>query len=158
MSDPVESLTEAQKSCLRLVTKGLTSKEIALELDLSPMTVDQYLHKASTILAATNRRDAARKFAKIEKNQGFKQFELKPAGLVPSSDTGMFGVSTVERDERSGWLGFLLRMLLPPPLGGRENDLSAIGKSEAIIRVAVLSLIVFTGIALLIRAVLRTFS
>lgn len=54
------NLTEGQKTCLRLVGRGMSSKEIAQETGLAPQTVDTYVKAAMAKLGASNRRDAAR--------------------------------------------------------------------------------------------------
>ncbi len=56
----IEQLTARERDCLRLVARGMSSKEIALELGLSPLTVDGYLKEAVRTLGAATRREAAR--------------------------------------------------------------------------------------------------
>lgn len=53
-------LTPRERDCLRLVGRALSSKEIAIELGLSPFTVDEYVRSAVTKIGARNRREAAR--------------------------------------------------------------------------------------------------
>ena len=52
-------LTEAQKQCLRLVYRHMTSKEIAPLLDLSPHSVDAHIRLAMKVLGVDSRREAA---------------------------------------------------------------------------------------------------
>ena len=72
-----ERITKSQIVCLRLVAKGMTSKEIALQTGLSPGTVDQYVNRAASLLGVSSRREAARMLIKLEES-GLKEFQLKP--------------------------------------------------------------------------------
>ncbi|AOR75711.1 helix-turn-helix transcriptional regulator [Novosphingobium resinovorum] len=56
-------LTRRQSQCLALVNQGMTSKEIARQLDLSPSTVDNHLREAIVRMGKNNRQEAARDFA-----------------------------------------------------------------------------------------------
>lgn len=51
-------LSPRQRECLALARKGLTSDQIALELDLSRRTVDQYIGEGGRRLGARNRAHA----------------------------------------------------------------------------------------------------
>ena len=56
----VAKLTEGQLDCLRLVAQHLSSKEIAVELNISPHTVDQRIRQALHTLGVSRRSQAAR--------------------------------------------------------------------------------------------------
>jgi DNA-binding CsgD family transcriptional regulator len=56
----VAKLTRGQLDCLRLVAQQLSSKEIAVELGISPHTVDQRIRLALQILGVPRRQQAAR--------------------------------------------------------------------------------------------------
>jgi DNA-binding CsgD family transcriptional regulator len=56
----VTKLTEGQLDCLRLVALQFSSKEIALELGISPHTVDQRVRQALQTLGVSRRAHAAR--------------------------------------------------------------------------------------------------
>lgn len=56
----VAKLTEGQLDCLRLVAQHLSSKEIAVELGISPHTVDQRVRQALQTLGVGRRAQAAR--------------------------------------------------------------------------------------------------
>ncbi len=43
MADPIASMSEGQKNCLRLVGRGMSSKEIAKATGLTPQTVHTYV-------------------------------------------------------------------------------------------------------------------
>jgi len=57
--DRLTQLTPRERDCLRLVGQARSSKEIAIELGLSPFTVDEYVRSATTKLGARNRHEAA---------------------------------------------------------------------------------------------------
>ncbi len=56
----VAKLTPGQLECLRLVDQHLSSKEIAVELGISPHTVDQRVRQALHTLGVSRRAQAAR--------------------------------------------------------------------------------------------------
>ena len=58
--DRVAKLTPGQLECLQLVAQHLSSKEIAVELAISPHTVDQRIRQALHILQVSRRSQAAR--------------------------------------------------------------------------------------------------
>ncbi len=59
-SDRMAKLTPGQLACLQLVAQHLSSKEIAVELGISPHTVDQRIRQALHILDVPRRSQAAR--------------------------------------------------------------------------------------------------
>ncbi|HET7708669.1 MAG TPA: helix-turn-helix transcriptional regulator [Sphingomicrobium sp.] len=61
----VARLSPGQLDCLRLVDQHLSSKEIAVELDISPHTVDQRIRGALQILQVDRRTQAARVVAQV---------------------------------------------------------------------------------------------
>lgn len=60
VADRVARLTDGQLDCLRLVDQHLSSKEIAVELGISPHTVDQRVRQALQTLGVSRRSQAAR--------------------------------------------------------------------------------------------------
>ncbi len=58
--DAVDPLTERERAVLRLAEQGLSNKEIADALSLSPGTVRNYLHEAAQKIGADNRVEATR--------------------------------------------------------------------------------------------------
>ena len=63
-TNAVSRLSAGQLDCLRLVGQHLSSKEIALELGISPHTVDQRIRLALQILGVERRAHAARLVAR----------------------------------------------------------------------------------------------
>ena len=140
-------LSDRQKECLRLVGQGMSSKEIAQRVGLSPQTVDTYLKAAMARLNVANRREAARRFLESEASQLSASPSL--AVELPLPD-GQVGATAAGRY----WAG----LLLPPPLGGRPNELTAGARTFAALRIAAIGTVVVIAIALLIAAALRTFA
>lgn len=64
---PIARLTASERRCLELVEQGLSSKEIARELDRSPNSVDTWIRSAVRKLGARTRHQAARMLADSEK-------------------------------------------------------------------------------------------
>lgn len=62
----LEALTAKQCECLELVLHHMTSKQIAIELGISPHTVNQRLDAARQKLGAATRADAAVTYAKLK--------------------------------------------------------------------------------------------
>lgn len=88
----LSQLTDRQKQCLRLAARPMTSKEIALELDLSYRTVENHLANAVQTLGADSRFAAARMLVGSEKPPEYKLPEY-PQSLVSQSHTPLMGAS-----------------------------------------------------------------
>lgn len=121
----LDLLSEQQKACLRLVAQGMTSKEIGKALNLSNMTVDDYILTARTRLGGVNRRQAAQMLVSWESCPPQSVPQLVPQSLGPHPQTIAPGgppkqIVGAGREERS--IEFLYSRL--PPIGGRENDLT----------------------------------
>jgi DNA-binding CsgD family transcriptional regulator len=86
-------LSPRERDCLRLVGQARSSKEIAIELGLSPFTVDEYVRSAVTKLGARNRREAARLIeaatpaAPSPEKLGDEPTRLAEPGLSPAAMT-----------------------------------------------------------------------
>lgn len=146
LSEAVETLSEGQKTCLRLVARGMTSKEIAQATGLSPQTVDTYIKAAMSRLNATSRREAARLLGQHEVSQ---ELGSPSALVVPAPVDG----NTRGAAEIRGRMG----MLIPPPLGGTVNELDATQRTFAVLKVAALSAAIVFALTLLIAGMLQTF-
>lgn len=122
--DPLDRLSPSTRQVLRLVHERKTSKEIAIELNLSPHTVDDRLRTAIRILGVTTRAQAARLL--IQREDGPQSLspqspQLQPL-LSPRSTEGAAGIldaaaSTSTADDNRGF-GRPLRKR-----GERGNDL-----------------------------------
>lgn len=58
---PLDPLTDRDRRILRFVEEGMSNKEIAAAMNLSPGTVRNYLNEATTKLGASNRIEAFRR-------------------------------------------------------------------------------------------------
>lgn len=133
MSGKLSELSAIQIACLRLVATGTTtSKAIGRELNLSPGTVDTYLSRASRVLGADSRQEAAARLIEEESrtdetSQRASQSRSQQLGAALIS--GLLEVAAGVR-----WLFSV------PPVSGPEHDLNWIEKTLAILRVAIVSL------------------
>ena len=64
--DRFSKITEAQRACLRLVFRRMSSKEIGVELGITHHAVDQRIKAAVQTLSASNRFEAAHMLASHE--------------------------------------------------------------------------------------------
>lgn len=133
-----ELLTDSQKTCLRLVSAGMSSKEIAIQTGLTPLTIDQYLSRAMIALGTSNRREAARVFAEQESGL-FRKTELKPESVEPEQNSSTERVQMETQGAQRHWLS-PGRWL--PPIGGNRHDLSKTETVYAILRVSVVTVAV----------------
>lgn len=144
LDDRITKLSDVQKSCLRLAAEGRSSKEIAPIVGLTHQTVDQYLHRARVILAAENRRDAARIFAEIERATPFKEFELKPQDVETHQDSGISEEQPEQKADHPRPLGL-------PLVGGPPNDLTTVHRLIAIGKITLFLMIVVLTIVILLK-------
>lgn len=79
-------LTEGQLACLRLVSRHLTSKQIARQLGISKDTVDQRLDRARRTLGVANRYEAATALADFERK--YHRIVYEPGAIAdePEAD------------------------------------------------------------------------
>ncbi len=139
-------LTDSEKACLRGVAKGMSSKEIARETGLTPNTVDTYIKSARSRLGATNRRAAAREFARSEVSQNLRS--PPPAVAPPQKTADLLGSrQEVVRDTP-------VRLFSVPPLGGRANELDWAERNYAVLKVGALSLSVIVALVLIMAELL----
>jgi DNA-binding CsgD family transcriptional regulator len=141
------TLSEGQKACLRLVAKGMSSKEIAKALGLTPQTVDTYVKVSMARIGASNRREAARMLVAAEASL---KSGSPPAGLADRH---------AERDQlastgTTGWLSWVR----PPPVGGGFHDLNWSQKTYQALLVALISASIVIALALAIAGLFQTFS
>jgi DNA-binding CsgD family transcriptional regulator len=135
----VAALPEHQRICLRMVLEHKSSKEIALELGISPHTVDQRMKAAMQTLGVGTRVAAARLLAEHEQMpyqplvyQSPDLADLPPIGPphgVGGDGLGMNRRPTVVREERAPFITSVRSHPWPVELplrskGGRFHDLT----------------------------------
>jgi DNA-binding CsgD family transcriptional regulator len=79
----VAKLTPGQLDCLRLVDQHLSSKEIAVELGISPHTVDQRIRQALHTLGVPRRAQAARLVAQC--TEPYQRLIHQPPYIEPDA-------------------------------------------------------------------------
>ena len=84
MADGVASLTDREREVLRLLLAGHTAKSIAIELDLSVHTVNDYLREARKKLGVSTSREAARILGDTEA-QPPSRFGTEQIGMPPAA-------------------------------------------------------------------------
>lgn len=77
-----DRLTEKQRACLDLLLERKTSKQIAIALQISKPTVDQRITTARNILGATDRDDAALRYARLKRT--YDQITYDPVHIPPA--------------------------------------------------------------------------
>ena len=143
---PESELSKGQKTCLRLVAQGMSSKEIAQQTGLAPQTVDTYLKMALARLGVTNRREAARRLVAWELSQKSGSPTQAVAGQPPASDPP----SQTGGKRRPAKLGL-------PPVGGAFHDLGWAQKTYLALRVAIFSAAGLSAVTLVIAGLFWTF-
>jgi len=146
----LSGLSEGQRSCLRLVARGMSSKEIARATGLSHYTVDTYIKRALPVVGASNRRDAARIVINSEQSQ--KIGPPSESVVFPSVSVILNPGSSHRRSDEalSGLFGL-------PKIGGAVNDLAWIERHYAIIKVAAFGFSVILAITLASAGILWVF-
>jgi DNA-binding CsgD family transcriptional regulator len=137
-------LHEGQRTCLKLVASGMSTKEIARETGLSPSSVDTYLKQAMAALGVNNRREAARRYAQIDASQ---KSGSPPPALFNAPDAASEGLQTGAETPRH-WQRF-------PPVGGADNDLSWPDKTLLILQIAAVGAGVMLALTLAIAGLLQ---
>jgi DNA-binding CsgD family transcriptional regulator len=136
MAARVARLTPGQLDCLRLVDGHLNSKEIAVELDISPHTVDQRIRQALGILGVERRTQAARIVARhAGAHEEPYQRLIHQSPYIPGDvQTGQpdtaasIQIRHADRAGEAGGVGFLTEQRpasfwpsLQPPFATRSN-------------------------------------
>ncbi|MEN3749147.1 helix-turn-helix transcriptional regulator [Sphingomonas sp. HF-S3] len=144
---PPARLTERERDCLRLVSRGRSSKEIGAELGISHHTVDLHLRRAIRTLGASDRRDAARRLEAEEGGQiPYQQLSTQPQAIAEPPP--ITAISPPIRTDRQP------RFRVPFLRQGRQyNDLTSAQRIGWTFAIAALMLIVianfFNGLAAL---------
>jgi len=85
-AERVAKLTQGQLDCLRLVAQHLSSKEIAVELGISPHTVDQRIRQALHVLGVDRRAQAARMV--VQQEDPYQRLIHQPPHIEGSAASG----------------------------------------------------------------------
>jgi len=154
------ALSEGEKQCLRLVSQGYNSKEIARQLHISEHTVDQRVRTSLRKFGVPSRKEAARLFVSVEQPQpqtGTYQPLIHQSEPLASDPVPASSLAQPDRpDERTQHNRLLKRILaFGPPLGGSTNELSKDGRILAMIRAAVLTGVGLVTLLLLIAGAFK---
>ena len=147
MPQRTEDLSDKQKECLRLVHEGLTSKEIAVRLDLTPGTIDNYVNASLARLGLTSRREAARWLVTQEKavvQQLYLQSE-------PVALSGFGDEQPGQADDRQDQL---VRLPGLPPVGGPDNELAMPQRILAISRIGFAAALLLIATVVIVEGVI----
>ncbi|MEP2235496.1 MAG: helix-turn-helix transcriptional regulator [Alteripontixanthobacter sp.] len=134
MAEPRQGLSARQTEVILLVGKGLTSKEIAREIGISPSTVDNHVKAAVDRIGARNRFDAFQRVHLSKEDSNGEPMHLDFAELPKDKPFS------------------LLRL---PPLGGRPNHLSPTIRLFHVVQIAVILSIGFSAAILTIAGVVH---
>ena len=133
-------LSPRQRACLDLAAQGLTDKEIAAELGMSPRTVGGHLGEAYLRLGVSNRREAIRALG--------IDYAPQPLPMAqPVSDSASDGASADETaDDPRSWRSLMEALPAPP---GRRMRL------VLILLVAIGVAVVIAGIVLVMTSAIE---
>lgn len=133
----LDRLTDAQRTCLRMVLMHMSSKDIARELGISPHTVDQRVKAAMQILGVDSRVEAARILARHEAGGAYQSLvyqtpDIAPLAhvepipvLVEHGDADIHSGRAMREDQAAFDAAFRQSrssMTLPLPVGGATPD------------------------------------
>lgn len=113
-----------------LVMEGLTSKQIARRLDISPRTVDQHIAAALETLEVPNRMAAVARLYELQQDRGAQTTELS----VIEESSGRLEMHILPNRFPRSSPGIL------PPLGGTQNIASRKQRIDWMVRIAMLCL------------------
>ena len=132
VAERVARLSPGQLDCLRLVDQHLNSKEIAVELGISPHTVDQRIRGALQVLGVERRTQAARLVAQVSGPyqrliHQSPHIETNPGERHPEAAVSQ-QIRHADRAGEPGTAGFIteqnsasLRASLPLPFATRSH-------------------------------------
>jgi DNA-binding CsgD family transcriptional regulator len=147
----VARLTAGQLDCLRLVDQHLSSKEIAVELEISPHTVDQRVRQALQTLGVERRAQAARLVAQ---HSGPYQRLIHQSPYIPADEqTGhpeaavSHQIRHADRAGEIGGAGFLTEQRpastwssLQPPFATRSNPRNEMSVGQRLFWIAAIAI------------------
>jgi DNA-binding CsgD family transcriptional regulator len=150
-ADRVSRLTPGQLDCLRLVDQHLSSKEIAVELGISPHTVDQRIRQALAILGVERRAQAARVVAQYsEPYQRLIHQSPYIEGDAPSGHPEAAVSHQIRHADRAGEVrgpGFITEQRpasfwpsLQPPFATRSNPRNEMSVGQRLFWIAAIAI------------------
>jgi DNA-binding CsgD family transcriptional regulator len=150
-ADRVSRLTPGQLDCLRLVDQHLSSKEIAVELGISPQTVDQRIRQALAILGVERRAQAARVVAQYsEPYQRLIHQSPYIEGDAPSGHPEAAVSHQIRHADRAGEVrgpGFITEQRpasfwpsLQPPFATRSNPRNEMSVGQRLFWIAAIAI------------------
>ncbi|RJG55791.1 LuxR family transcriptional regulator [Sphingobium terrigena] len=160
MAETLPALSEGEKQCLRLVSQGFNSKEIARQLHVSEHTVDQRVRTSLRKFGVPSRKEAARLFVSFDQPQtqsGTYQPLIHQTQRLASDASPASSIAQPDSPDEHMERKTLLRRILAfgPPLGGSINELSIDGRILAMIRAAVLTGVGVVTLLLLIAGAFK---
>ena len=147
-TDLIARLSERQRECLLLVKEGLTSKEIARFLSLSPSTIDNHLNAAIERLGCSSRGVAARILEAAEHSE-----DCKDSDIFRQDNKIRTEYQADQSAERKLGRGYLM-----PPLGGAANAETTARRIMHIGLIAIAATMAFSAITITIAGVVELFS
>jgi DNA-binding CsgD family transcriptional regulator len=140
-------LSDRQRQCMALVATGLTSKQIARSLCISPSTVDNHIRAVVDRLGARNRIDAARMALSLEKEASLTRLE---------SHDSLYFVQTPLKLSPPTLKSFEFSHL--PPMGGLRNEKRIVHRFMHVIQISLLGTMAFAAITATIAGIVNLFS
>ncbi|MCP9223421.1 sigma-70 region 4 domain-containing protein [Erythrobacter sp. LQ02-29] len=141
-SQTLSELTDKQFEALQLAAEHhLSSKEIALRLDVSPSAVDQRIEAARRVLCAGTRAEACRAFLLLRENDSYERATADFAQVPSAPHAEQFGPDEAD-ERRSGraWFTGLVPGLRHENLGKLERTvLIAVGAVALAICLAIVT-------------------
>ncbi len=165
-----KNLTASQIECLLLVSKQMTSKEIARDLGISPFTVDQRLGNARKILKAGSRREAAAKFMLMQQTDIYHSSVYKSLDVEKMRQPEMLREPVFDdsspisekagnrRDpaiENAGEQSEAKLSRKLPKLGGQHHHLSKLEILRSILTIAFISTICLSALVVLVIGIMQ---
>jgi DNA-binding CsgD family transcriptional regulator len=153
-----DRLSKRQRQCLALVANGYTSKEIGRDLGLSPSTVDNHINTAIERLGCNNRAIAAQIYRQ-EFQHNASRYEVSRQGLAGNGRHIAAGHNNIiTHDGAASTASPLRAFFVPPPLGGRLNNLSLRRRYYHIFQIALLAIMGFSAATVTIAGIVHLFS
>ena len=123
-----DRLTTRQVSCVALVARGHSSKEIARELGISPSTVDNHIATAMHIIGSANRAALANWYTKAYESE----------------------TALSQTEEHPQWGRSYSISISLPPMGGIRNSLSVMERVFSAFQIITVSVMAASSLILVV--------